>query len=373
MNKPTCCLSSLFVFSFLFLGNAATAETIDLLNLPALTEGAAFSPADNVVVGKEEKTGIKFLSGVEGEGMLKIPVNLTGDFEILIKIKYYSKNSNDCCGSSSRYISLLLTGEEKDYQVALGIWGYSSSSMSSSYKDKHVILTAGKDKSTDASDSWKSSDTANVVKLSVVGTMAKVYVNEVFSQKLPLKTGMTYTLLRFGKLTSTDQLYELTLTSTSGSVVTPPSSKDFDAGKQAGIQQCVTDPASCGIAVTSSCATSPVASGSQPTDPNKQPVSDLEPAADEVPIDYYRDDTTGDVWGQQAAWQLPSPTGKLPADLWKYGLRSIYLAKYACQDASIRDWMPTNIANGVYYCTNPQDKTKTINYLRSLADKLEKE
>lgn len=372
MNKLTCCLNSLFVFSFLFLGNVATAETIDLLNLPALTEGAAFSPADNVVVGKEEKTGIKFVTGVEGEGMLKIPVNLTGDFEILIKIKYYSKNSKDCCGD--RYISLLLTGEEKDYQVALGVWGYFSPSMSSDYKNKHVILTAGKDKSTDASDSWKSSDIANVVKLSVVGTMAKVYVNDVFSQKLPLKTGLTYTLLRFGKLTSIDQLYELTLTSSSGSVVTPPTSKDFDAGKQAGIQQCMANPASCGITVTSSsCATSPVASGSPPASPNTLPVLDREPAADEVAIDYYRDESTGDVWGQQAAWQLPSPTGKLPADLWMYGLRSIYLAKYACQDASIRDWMPTNIANGVYYCTNPQDKAKTINYLRSLADRLEKE
>jgi hypothetical protein len=100
------------------------------------------------------------------------------------------------------------------------------------------------------------------------------------------------------------------------------------------------------------------------------PVSDMEPTVDEVPIDYYRDEATGDVWGQLPAWQLPSPTGKLPTNMWEYGLRSIYLAKYACQDASVRDWMPTNIANGIYYCTNPQDKWKTIDYLRTLAAKL---
>jgi C1A family cysteine protease len=33
--------------------------------------------------------------------------------------------------------------------------------------------------------------------------------------------------------------------------------------------------------------------------------------------------------------------------------------------------MPTNIANGIYYCTNPEDREQTINYLLSLVDKLE--
>lgn len=104
------------------------------------------------------------------------------------------------------------------------------------------------------------------------------------------------------------------------------------------------------------------------------PVSEVpEPAPWQAQIDYYRSDETGDVWGNTPAWQLPAPNGELPQDIWKYGLRAIYLAKYACQSPEVRDWMPTNIANGVYYCTNPEDKQQTVNYLRTLADRLWKE
>jgi uncharacterized protein YkwD len=89
---------------------------------------------------------------------------------------------------------------------------------------------------------------------------------------------------------------------------------------------------------------------------------------------YYRDEVTGDVWGTQPAWRLPLPSnGTLPIDMWKYGLRSIYLAKYACMDWEVRQWMPTNIANAIYYCTNPENRQQTIHYLRTLADKMEAE
>jgi len=239
MNKKlTRSAISLFSWACLCLGNPVAAETIDLLNLPALSEGAAFLPADNVVVGQEEQTGVPYVTGVDGEGILKIPVNLTGDFDIVVKVNAYNEEP----AYSYNIISMILTGEE-EYQVALGFKGSKGEG-----KNNHVILTAGKDKSTDTSDSWKNSDTANVVKLSVVGTMAKVYVNDVYSQNMALKPGMTYTLLRFGKLSSTDKLYELTLTTnTSGAVVTPPTSGDFEAGYQAGMEQCQMDPVSCGI------------------------------------------------------------------------------------------------------------------------------
>jgi len=240
MNQSKCCLISLFVFSILLLGNAATAETVDLLNLSTYSEGAVFSPADNVIVGQEEQTGVPYVTGVDGEGMLKIPVNLTGDFDIFIKVNTYHEGF--------RRIYLTLSGET-EYQVALGLEGSKNED-----KDEHVILTAGKDKSYDDSGEggWKNSNIANEITFKVVGTMAKVYLNgEVFSQKLSLKPGITYTLLRFGKLSSTDKLYELTLTSTSGGVVTPPTSNDFEAGYQVGIEQCQMDPASCGITMGS--------------------------------------------------------------------------------------------------------------------------
>jgi hypothetical protein len=103
---------------------------------------------------------------------------------------------------------------------------------------------------------------------------------------------------------------------------------------------------------------------------NRMPVYALDPAPDKVPIDYYRNDTTGDVWGEVPAWQLPPPEKELPENMWEYGLRSIYLAKYACWDQTVRDWMPSNIANGIWYCTNPDDRPQTINLLRNIANEV---
>ncbi|RKZ35810.1 MAG: hypothetical protein DRQ49_18825 [Gammaproteobacteria bacterium] len=107
---------------------------------------------------------------------------------------------------------------------------------------------------------------------------------------------------------------------------------------------------------------------------NTLPVPAISPSIWEVPIDYYRDEITGDVWRTQPAWRLPLPSnGTLPSEMWQYGLRSIYLAKYACMDSDVRQWMPTNIVNGIYYCTNPENRQQTIQNLRTLADKMEAE
>jgi len=103
-------------------------------------------------------------------------------------------------------------------------------------------------------------------------------------------------------------------------------------------------------------------------------VEAIEPEPGQIPIDYYRIEETGDVWGDTPAWDLPQPnSADLPDNMSEYGLRSIYLAKYACWDKGNRDWMPTNIANGIYYCTNPQDRQEIINYLRRVINKLERE
>ncbi|OQW94036.1 MAG: hypothetical protein BWK79_07950, partial [Beggiatoa sp. IS2] len=105
---------------------------------------------------------------------------------------------------------------------------------------------------------------------------------------------------------------------------------------------------------------------------NKLPVLPLQPKSNETPLDFCRDPATGDIWGNMAAWQLSPPTN-LPKDLGSYGLRSIYLAKYACWDAGTRDWMPTNLVNGIYYCTNPENRRITIDYMRILISKMENE
>jgi len=51
-------------------------------------------------------------------------------------------------------------------------------------------------------------------------------------------------------LVDNDTLYALTIGGSSGSTQPPVTGGDFESGKQAGIQQCVANPSSCGITVT---------------------------------------------------------------------------------------------------------------------------
>jgi hypothetical protein len=118
----------------------------------------------------------------------------------------------------------------------------------------------------DKSNAWNSRDT-NTIKLSVKSNLAKVYVNDVFSLKVTLTPNLTYTQLLFNDISNgqpysssypADQLLKLSL---SGGSTPPPGgvaqllgSNDFEAGKQAGIQagiqQCVANPSTCGITMT---------------------------------------------------------------------------------------------------------------------------
>jgi len=102
-------------------------------------------------------------------------------------------------------------------------------------------------------------------------------------------------------------------------------------------------------------------------------VAPITPKSGEVSVDFYRDPLTGDIWKEQPAWELTYSGGNLPSNMNSYGLRSLFLAKYACWDEEVRDWMPINIANGIYYCTNPEDRQQTINYLQKVIEKLESE
>lgn len=107
------------------------------------------------------------------------------------------------------------------------------------------------------------------------------------------------------------------------------------------------------------------------TPKNTLPVPSMEPGFGETAIDYYRDEVTGDVWKDLPAWRLSTEGKFFPEAMWKYGLRSIYLAKYACWDSGVRDWMPNNIINGIYYCTNPEDRQQTIDFLQIIISKLQ--
>ncbi|MDM8564635.1 hypothetical protein QUF74_03185 [Candidatus Halobeggiatoa sp. HSG11] len=99
-------------------------------------------------------------------------------------------------------------------------------------------------------NSNETSAIGNEIKLVISGRVAKLYdKDDEFLNKITLSNpNVNYTQLDIDFRTQTgEQLYKLTTKSSKG---TEPLS-EFDRGKQEGIQQCVDDPESCGITVSS--------------------------------------------------------------------------------------------------------------------------
>jgi len=200
MNRLRCCFYSTLFLVGLFLGPVANADT-DLLNLSAHSEGAALPYGENVVVGQSEDSGVKWVTGGLETGRLKFPVNISGDFELFMKVKF--------ANSWSDIYKIFLTAEEYKIEFAFG---------------SIITLSFGKENAHDESGAWRKSNT-NELKLSVKGNVAKLYINDVFSQKLTtLKPDLTYTLLLVNGLKKKDRLYELKIGGSVGATPTPISS-----------------------------------------------------------------------------------------------------------------------------------------------------
>jgi hypothetical protein len=205
MTQLKCCFYNTLFLVALFCGPVANANT-DLLNLSAYSEGAALPYGENVIVGQEEGSTIKWVTGngVE-DGRLKFPVNISGDFELFLKVKFVKNWSSDYARK------LFLTADE--YQITLTFF-----SSGVSLRADQILGPS------DQSNAWRAGQ-INTVKLSVKGNVAKLYINDVFSQKLTdLKQGLTYSLLLFAGLKKNNQLYELKIDGSSGATPTPISS-----------------------------------------------------------------------------------------------------------------------------------------------------
>ncbi len=110
-------------------------------------------------------------------------------------------------------------------------------------------MSADSEHGSDQSKAFKQ-DLRNSYRLSVSNNVAKLYVNDVFSQKVTLTPDLTYTLLLIGGVERADAMYELRINGGTTGTTPPSNGGDFDSGKQAGIQQCVSNPSSCGISVS---------------------------------------------------------------------------------------------------------------------------
>jgi hypothetical protein len=207
MKQLKCCFYKTLFLAGLFMGPVANANT-DLLNLSAHSEGAALPYGENIVVGQDEHSSVKWVTGngVE-DGRLKFPVNISGDFELFMKVKFAS--------SWSDIYKIFLTSEEYKIEFVFG---------------SIIALSFGKENAYDESGAWRKGNT-NELKLSVKGNVAKLYINDVFSQKLTtLKPGLTYTLLLFDKWLKNDQLYELKIGGSASATATPISSGGGECG-----------------------------------------------------------------------------------------------------------------------------------------------
>ncbi len=216
------------VLILLSLSSVVNAET-DLLNLSAYSEGDELPYGEKITVGVVEKTGEKYITATpSSSGTMKFPVNLAGDFEVAFTVYEYL-----CC---TKYFNLFLTSDEHQIKVSFDGSG-------------GVRLSADSESGSDQSKAFKQGS-RNSYRLSVSNNVAKLYVNDVFSQKVTLTPDLTYTLLLIGGVEREDAMYELRINGGTTGTTPPSNGGDFESGKQAGIQQCVADPSSCGITVT---------------------------------------------------------------------------------------------------------------------------
>ncbi len=234
------------VLAFLFLGNIANADgEVDLLNLDSYSEGESVSYGKYAVVVQDELTDEKWLEQQPSspkEGVLTIPINLSGDIEIYIRFLghlYFNIISNEN--------KIGLTTSIGKYYAGVN------------YYDWEITEFTGND----SFDSNVTSTYGAEIKLVISGRTAKLYENKdgEFLTKITLSNpNSTYTQLEVGGLLefggsmvkmSNRKLYELTVKSSEGTTLLNQFDKGKQEGVKEGIQQCVDDPESCDISISS--------------------------------------------------------------------------------------------------------------------------
>ena len=185
MKKMMGLFSILF---FLFLGNVANAET-DLLNLSNYTEGTRVPYGENMVVVQDEETAEKWITNTkDSKGKLNIPINLSSDsFEITLEVHdiYYGNTGG-----------FFLIADEVQFKFNIWFRPYATTYLDGSKKSPSVWQDDGK----------------NAVKISVNGGVGKLYVNDVFVQKITLnedKQNITYTNLMVTSISDGYTIYSL--------------------------------------------------------------------------------------------------------------------------------------------------------------------
>ncbi|EDN69938.1 secreted protein [Beggiatoa sp. PS] len=252
----------------LILGSPAFAY--DYLLDPATMEiGAAVG--ENLVVKEScadpEKTNcpagekLQFISAKPGRtGRIELPVTLSGDFDVSV-----SADWNDANGVSWGESITLYT--DNNHGLAINfveeISGKIDFNSNNPQEDSFTRYQWIKE------TNWQKKTAVNDIRLSVQNGSATVYINDDPFQRdccssaedhIPLEDpNQIYQRLVIAGIKDSDRLFEVktrglqtaSCSSEEENSDNTASTDNFDAGKQAGIQQCVDNPNSCGITVSS--------------------------------------------------------------------------------------------------------------------------
>jgi len=184
---------------------------------------------------------MKYVSAVTGRtGKIEFAVNLTDNFELDVDWR-----------ESNYFDQQVITLFKADNENVSPLYVRFSSS---------IEFSDGARSDRDFSLGWQRGDSINDVELSAKNGTAYLNINGTpfkdnggsEGDTVALETSQPFVKLVIAGIKEADRLFEVTLKGGTGTGATSTSGGDFDSGKQAGIQQCLTDPASCGISVTGS-------------------------------------------------------------------------------------------------------------------------
>lgn len=168
-----------------------TVGSIGLVNFTSLSEG---SPVGNgLIVKMHEDTKIKFLSGHTSAGLLKIPVDLHGNYDIKFKLDLKS------AGYGLDDHDIFLNADEYSFHMSLGT----------------AFLVNGKRFLTQGSG-WQESNrekpVVNEVRINVTGNIIRVYINDVFLHKEIFKgESPVFNLIQVTGILPKEGLYSVTI------------------------------------------------------------------------------------------------------------------------------------------------------------------
>ena len=180
------------------------AAEVDLLNLADL-QVSDTSLGTNLIV-KEDSSGVKYIVGNNNIGQFLAPINVPMESEVQIS-GYFQ-----CCYAS---IEVFLLADEE--QIKLLFHPYSNSTTLSG----NALTTTSKDESSAAISGY------NTVRLALTGGEAKVYINDVFSQKVTLRNpNVVFTQIKVNDIGTNDRTEMLYDIKAGGSVSTVCSSSN---------------------------------------------------------------------------------------------------------------------------------------------------